>query len=130
MDGTFALLKQRPNHVGIVSVEVEAQTQRNVFVSPNAFSWLKGAYGEKASTQNEWIETLKHEASSGVMFALAEADVGAEVTITRIEFSNIDTTVGDVQYAAAWAVWNALGHQPTNPPWVDDSGVHFPYLLG
>jgi hypothetical protein len=106
-------------------VTIRPRTQRTVYISPNAFSWLRIAYGEKAK-EGPALDRYKTEAASGAMFALAEANSGGEVTVTEIHYAPADTGAGDVRFAVAYAVWRALDHHPIRSPWIDETGVHFP----
>lgn len=65
-------------------------------------------------------------AESGAMLALAQASQPLAVTVTTIEFPPADTTPDDVRFATAHAVWQAIGHAPDRPPYIDADGVHFP----
>jgi uncharacterized protein (AIM24 family) len=126
VEGTHRLAQQRPGpHYALVRVTIEPRTQRTVYISPNAFSWLHATYGYKAK-EGPALEDYKSEALSGAMFALEDAEVGGEVTVTEIGYAPADTGAGDVRYAAAFAVWEALDHAPVRSPWIDEAGIHFP----
>lgn len=126
MDGEFRLVQQSPvPHYATVRVTWEALTNPSAAVSPNAFAWLLEAYGPNARTgpaHSEWMA----EATSGAMYALREAGVAGHVTITHIHYANADTMPGDVKFAAAFAVWSALGDVPSAPPVLAGSKVIFP----
>jgi hypothetical protein len=117
-------------HYARVGVTVEPRTQRTVHISPNAFSWLREAYGDKAREGPGLAKYKQQEALDGATFALIEAGVGGEVTVIEISCSNADTAPGDVRFAATYAVWNALNDEAHRAPWIDDGGVHFPDVGG
>jgi hypothetical protein len=128
MEGEFRIAHQSPvPHYAMVRVSVEPLTSRHAEVSPNAFSWLRDAYGPGAAT-GPAHDDYKREATTGAMYALEEAGVGGAVTILDIRYANADTLPGDVKYATAYAVWSALDHAPGNPPTVDGPNIVFPDL--
>jgi hypothetical protein len=125
VDGDHRLVQQRPGpHDALVRVAVEPRKQRTVSISPNAFTWLREAYGDGTKEGPGHVD-LKQEAAEGASFALVDAGLGGEVTVTEIRYANADTAPGDVRFAAH-VVWKALGREPQHPPWIDDKGVHFP----
>lgn len=86
VQGHHLLAKQRPGpHYAEVRVSVEQRTQPTVYISPNAFSWLRQAYGDNAK-EGPGLDEFKQEALDGATFALTEAGVGGEVTVTEIRF--------------------------------------------
>jgi hypothetical protein len=86
--------------------------------------WLAESYGPDAVT--DVPSEFKAAAESGTMLALAEVSQPFAVTVTAIRFAPADTTPDDVRFATAHAVWQAIGHAPASPPYIDDDGVHFP----
>lgn len=54
---------------------------------------------------------------------------GPPWTTSAIQFTNTDTSRDDVKFAATHAVWEAIGHAPASPPYIDADGVHFPSAL-
>ncbi|MEV8322316.1 hypothetical protein [Kitasatospora sp. NPDC056731] len=65
------------------------------------------------------------EAREGVRYALRELPAGIRgwlVEITGIVIAPADTGPGDVKFAAAHAVWHALGHLPSRPPFTGEDG--------
>src|SRR5580704_9097855 len=98
MDGDHRLVQQRPGpHYALVRVVLEPRTQRTVYISPNAFSWLREAYGDGAREGPGHVD-LKQEAVEGASFALVDAAFGGEVTVTEIRYANADTAPGDVRF--------------------------------
>ncbi|MDX2622697.1 hypothetical protein PV356_24720 [Streptomyces sp. WI03-5b] len=65
------------------------------------------------------------EARDGAWYALRELPVDVRsllVEITEIAVAPADTGPGDVKFAAAHAVWQALGHLPSRPPFTGADG--------
>ena len=89
--------------------------------------WQTDEYGPNAWTSVP--PEFKAAAEIGAMLALAEVSQPLAVTVTTIKFTNADTTPDDVKLATAHAVWQAIGHAPVSPPYIDADGVHFPTLL-
>jgi hypothetical protein len=106
---------------GVVAVPADSA---RVQVSPGACTWLAEQYGPGAATAVP--PDFKAAAESGVMLALAQVTEPFAVTVTTIVFAPADTTPDDVKFAAAHAVWRAIGHAPASPPFIDADGVHFP----
>ena len=96
-----------------VSVSAEFGGGRSVQVSPDAFAWLEEVYGPGSG---EWpvCEAYRAAALSGALYALGQIPgyewlPEARVTVERIHASAADTSPDDVEHAAAFAVWEALG---------------------
>jgi hypothetical protein len=122
VEGEYWLKRQqRIGHWAKVHVRVEPGLDRSVQVSPDACAWVRGVYGESASA--DVPGDLRAGAVTGARFALAEAGVAGAVTVTEIDYTNADTSADDVRFATAWAVWQAIGHQPRHAPWIDQDGV-------
>lgn len=98
-----------------------------VQVSPDACRWLTERYGPNAVTDVPL--DFKAAAESGAMVALAQVGQPLAVTVATIDFTPADTTPDDVKFATAHAVWQAIGHTPASPPYIDADGVHFPPAL-
>lgn len=125
VEGEYWLKRQvGVGHLARVWVNVEPHGCRRVQVAPDACAWLTDIYGSDAVTTVP--PDLKAAADSGAGYALATARADGTVTVTRIVFTEADTSADDVRFATAWAVWQAIGHQPASPPWIDRDGVHFP----
>ncbi len=91
MKGSYLLYQQRPGpHYALVRVLLEPRTQRSAVVSPNAFSWLREAYGDRAN-EGPGLDAYKHEAVSGAIYALDQNATGGEVTVTEIQYLTADT---------------------------------------
>jgi hypothetical protein len=104
-------------------VAVPAATPR-VQVSRDACLWLTEVYGPDART--DVPPEFEAAAESGAALALAEISQPLAVTVTSIRFAPVDTVPDDVRFATAHAVWQAVGHVPARPPYIDADGVHFP----
>jgi hypothetical protein len=117
-------------HVAEVRVTVESAASDEVAVSANAFDWRREAYGPTAVVYGPGDHQLATEAVEGVRYALGRlGSVGGEgyrVTVTEVKDTPVDTSVGDVKFAAASAVCAALGVQLDPPPTVEASGAVFP----
>jgi hypothetical protein len=111
-------------HFATVRVVAVPAASAQVSVSEDACSWLTEVYGPNAGTKVD--PEFAEAAESGAMLALAEIGRPLQVTVTVISFMPADTTSDDVKFAAAHAVWQAAGHVPANPPYIDADGVHFP----
>ena len=126
LSGEYRLLQQRPGpHYAAVRVTAASSPRRAPVVAADAFDWLAEVYGAGYGV-GPATEEYRVEATSGATYALGVAASSATVSIREIRYSPADTGPGDVRFATAWAVWNALGYEPEHPPWVDDEGVHFP----
>jgi hypothetical protein len=115
-------------HLARVRVAAAPADSARVRISPSAGMWTVQVYGPDAATN---VPTeLEEAAESGAMLALAQARGRFTVTVTTIAFNVADTTPDDVKFAAAHAVWRAIGHAPASPPYIDENGVHFPATAG
>lgn len=127
MDGAFLFAKQSPpaNHYARVAVTVELGPNRRATIAPDAFSWLLDEIGPNAR-----VPSADHpcalEATAGALFGLDDAGLDGHVLITDIQWANADTGPGDIAYATAFAVWDALGHIPATPPTVHGATIDFP----
>lgn len=81
------------------------------------------AYGPHANIPDAEFSS---EARDGALYALERASTMGSVRVTSIVFSTVDTRPLDVKAATAFAVWNALEHEPTDPPRLDGSEIVFP----
>jgi hypothetical protein len=125
VEGEYWLKRQvRVGHWARVRVRVEPAGERAVRVAADACAWLADVHGPRAVTAVP--EDLRAAAESGAGLALAEAGIDGAVSVTEIRFTTVDTSADDVRFAAAWAVWRAIGHEPVHAPYIDREGVHFP----
>jgi hypothetical protein len=107
-----------------VHVRVRPGVHNEVQVAPDACGWIAGLHGDGTATSVPG--NLRAGAEAGARLALCEARVTGVVTVTEIQYTNMDTSADDVRFATAWAVWQALGRQPRRAPYIDKEGVHFP----
>jgi hypothetical protein len=125
MEGEYRLLRYAGvQHWARVRVVAEPSDVARVEVSPGACRWLMEEYGAVAGAQVP--PDLKAAAQRGAMLALAQASRPFAVTVATIRFSVADTSPDDIQFATVHAVWEAIGHVPADPPYIDAGGVHFP----
>jgi len=125
MEGEYWLKKYvRFLHWARVRVTAIPAASPQAQVSPDACMWLSESYGPGAVTAVP--PDFRAAAESGAMFALAQANKPFAVTVTKLEFAQAQTLPDDVKFATAHAVWQAIGHTPANPPYIDADGVHFP----
>jgi hypothetical protein len=124
MEGEYWLKRQvRVGHWARVRVVAAPAASPQVQVSPDACVWLAECYGPGAGAHVP--PDFKAAAESGAMLALAQVGQPLAVTVTTIRFVNADTSPDDVKFATAHAVWQAIGHAPASPPYIDADGVHF-----
>jgi hypothetical protein len=125
VEGEYWLKRQvGVGHLARVWVDVEPHGCRRVQIAPDACAWLTGIHGSDAVTAVP--PDLKAAADSGAGYALATARASGTVTVARI--CSLKPIPQPMMYgfAAVWAVWQAIGHQPASLPWIDRVGVHFP----
>jgi hypothetical protein len=125
VEGEYWLrLQMRIGHWARVRVQVTPDPHREVRVADDACAWLADVYGTSAPAAVP--PDLKAAAESGAGTALADAGTDGTVIVTGIQHVPADTSADDVRFATAWAVWQAIGHQPNPAPYIDGDGVHFP----
>jgi hypothetical protein len=128
VEGEYRLRRHvRVLHFALVRVVAVAAVGTRVLVSPDACAWLTEVYGPDAGTKVP--PEFEAAAESGAVLALAQVGQPLAVTVTMIVFMQADTTPDDVKFATAHAVWQAVGHAPASPPYIDADGVHFPPAL-
>lgn len=135
METTFRLARYvgGRGHWAEVTVHITPADQSDIVVGEEAFAWLYRVYGPNATTQGPAYDEIKAEAVDGTRYALQALPAEAQsvrVLITEIRDMPVDTNEGDVKFAAAHAVWQALGHDPELRPGItEDSVVVFPEQL-
>jgi hypothetical protein len=128
VEGEYRLRRHvRVLHFALVRVVAVAAVGTRVLGSPDACAWLTEVYGPDAGTKVP--PEFEAAAESGAVLALAQVGQPLAVTVTMIVFMQADTTPDDVKFATAHAVWQAVGHAPASPPYIDADGVHFPPAL-
>jgi hypothetical protein len=89
------------------------------------FGWRRAVYGPDAWAC-PYDDDLRREAAEGAWYALkrlASPTPRVLVIVTEIIERTADTGPGDVKFAAAHAVWRAMGQVPTDPPHIDQDGI-------
>jgi hypothetical protein len=123
--GKFAEFKSGLPHFAIVEVEMADSTAATmVEIRCTGQGWVAQGYIEEVSAEgyNDW----KQGAVAGVCFALKELpSLQKVITITKIEGLTTDTNPSIVAVASAHAVWNALGHKPSDSALTRLEGVAF-----
>ncbi|MEU2856114.1 hypothetical protein [Streptomyces syringium] len=122
MDGSFRLRRQtnRWARFAEVSVRVVPAASAGVVVRADVFRWNHPAAVDGAGDTG-----AEAEARDGAWYALRELPAGLRsllVEVTGIAIAPADTGPGDVKFAAAHAVWQALGHLPSRPPFTGEDG--------
>ncbi|MFH9350862.1 hypothetical protein [Kitasatospora sp. NPDC017646] len=127
MEGAFQLLRQtsRWARFARVRVQVTPADHTGVEVGPDPFGWRRPLYGPEAWACG-YDDDLRAEAVSGVRYAwerLAGPDrPQVLVVITEIVERAADTGPGDVRFAAAHALWEAVGVEPSVRPYLAEDG--------
>lgn len=127
MEGTFRLQRQtnRWARYAQVTVEVTACEEPDVVMGTDAFGWRRDRYGPDA-WPCPYDDDLRQEAIDGARYALTRLTgprPQVRVVIREIVERLADTGPDDVKFAAAHAVWHALGHEPADPPQIDQDGT-------
>ncbi|MFJ1594442.1 hypothetical protein ACIOD0_29985 [Kitasatospora albolonga] len=122
MDGIFRLRRQtnRWARFAEVRVRVVPAASAGVVVRADVFRGSHPAVADGAGDSGALAE-----ARAGAWYALRELPVGVRswsVEITEIAVAPADSGPGDVKFAAAHAVWQALGHLPSRPPFTGEDG--------
>ncbi|MGW5611732.1 hypothetical protein ACWEWI_37905 [Streptomyces sp. NPDC003753] len=96
-----------------------------VEVGAEPFGWRRTLYGPQA-WQCPYDDALRNEAVEGSTYALhrlADQLPCVRVVITEIVERSVDTGPEDVKFAAAHALWQAVGlHSPVGPH-IDQDGT-------
>lgn len=123
----FRLLRQtsRWARFAQVTVEVTRCNEPTVRLGDDVFGWRRAVYSPDA-WPCPYDDELRREASEGAGYALkriASPTPQVLVFVTEIVERTADTGPGDVKFAAAYAVWRAIGQEPMDPPYIDQEGV-------
>ena len=125
VEGEYWLKRQQGVGLwAVCTLCIEPGAHQVVKVAPDACAWIAGIHGDNTATGVPG--DLRAGAEAGARLALSEAAATGTVTVTQIQYTNIDTSSDDVRFATAWAVWQAIGHQPRHAPYIDNEGIHFP----
>ncbi|WP_421107696.1 GNAT family N-acetyltransferase [Streptomyces sp. NEAU-S77] len=104
---------------------VPAAGETTVEIGDDPYAWLRTVYGPDARPYAN-DGGLRQEAVDGVRYAverLADPVPPVRVIVTEIMDYLVDTGPGDVKYAAAYALWDALGVEPPVHPYIDEDGT-------
>ena len=94
-------------------------------MGPDLFGWRDQAYGCRAGTGRTDDQKIQAEALEGAWYALTQLPQearGVRASLVEIVTSPVDTGPGDVKFAAAHAVWQAVGRRPKREPWIGEDG--------
>jgi hypothetical protein len=122
MEGTYWLRRQtsRWARFAQVGVRVTPAPHAEVVIGTGVFE-----RGRWASFDCGMDSNSEAEAYEGAWYALKELPEKARgllVEITAVVVAPADTGPGDVKFAAAHALWRALGHVPAHPPFRGEDG--------
>ncbi|MFD7505980.1 hypothetical protein [Streptomyces sp. NPDC059850] len=104
---------------------VPAAGEATVEIGDDPYGWLRSVHGPDARPYVNDGD-LRQEAVDGVRYALerlADPVLPVRVVVTEIQDLLVDTGPGDVKYAAAYALWDALGVEPPVCPYIDEDGT-------
>jgi len=126
VEGTYRFFRQifGRGHFAEVKVSLVPADQSSVVVAEDTFGWLTAMY--PATDVSSSHDDLRGEAIDGVRYAVRDVGRSFAVIITKIVYTVADTGPGDMKFAAAHAVWQALGQPARRPPSIEESGVQFP----
>ncbi|AZK97585.1 hypothetical protein B7R87_29635 [Streptomyces tsukubensis] len=118
MEGIFRLRRQtnRWARFAEVSVRLVPAASAGVVVRADVLRW---------SHPSAAVGSAEAEAREGAWYALRGLPAGVRsllVEVTEIAIAPADTGPGDVKFAAAHAVWQALGYLPPRPPFTGEDG--------
>ncbi|GAA1227356.1 hypothetical protein GCM10009665_17350 [Kitasatospora nipponensis] len=128
MEGKHRLIRQTSRWARFAQVTVRgaAAAEPEVLLGLNLFRWRDESYGHLAGTSRTDDQQIEVEALEGAWYALMqlpEEARGVRVSVVEIVTSPVDTGPGDVKFAAAHAVWQAVGRQPRQEPWIGEDGT-------
>ncbi|MER7834788.1 hypothetical protein ABTY98_02460 [Streptomyces sp. NPDC096040] len=127
MEGKYRLLRQTSRWARFAQVTVRGSvaTEPEVRMGPEVFGWRGWSYGSAVCASPADDQRIQTEAWEGAWYALMclpEEDRGVLVSVVEIVTAPADTGPGDVKFAAAHAVWQAVGREPDQHPWIGEDG--------
>jgi hypothetical protein len=127
MEGTFRLRRQTARWAlfAEVVVDVAPSSNHEVVLDPEVFAWRRRVYGPDARWGGPDDDAFSAAALEGARYALEHLPAASgkvRVRVVEIYDSPADTTPMAVRFAAAYAVWQALGHASTAGPYIDQEG--------
>jgi hypothetical protein len=127
VEGTFRLRRQtsRWARFADVTARVTPSEEPAVVIGDDTFGWRRAVYGPDAWPY-PYDDDLRREAAEGAWYALERLpgpSPRVRVVVTEIVDRLADTGPGAVKFAAAHAVWRALGREPAQLPHIDQDGT-------
>ncbi|MFJ6380962.1 hypothetical protein ACIQI7_13320 [Kitasatospora sp. NPDC092039] len=127
MEGKYRLLRQTSRWARFAQVTVHGAvaTVPEVRMGPDVFGWRGRAYGTAPCASRADDQRIQAEAREGAWYALMrlpEEARGVLVSVVEIVTAPADTGPDDVKFAAAHAVWQAVGRNPDQYPWIGEDG--------
>lgn len=127
MEGTHRLLRQTSRWARFAQVTVHgaAATEPEVHIAADVLGWRGQSPGTALRAGHADDQRIRAEAREGAWYALMrlpEEARGVLVSVVEIVTAPADTGPGDVKFAAAHAVWQAVGHEPDRHPWIGEDG--------
>ena len=127
VEGKYRLQRQTSRWARFAQVTVHGAvaSEPEVRMGPDVFRWRGRAYGSAVCARRAGDERIQAEAREGAWYALMclpESARGVLVSVVEIVTAPADTGPGDVKFAAAHAVWQAVGREPDQPPWIGEDG--------
>ncbi|WP_406274836.1 hypothetical protein OH779_40280 [Actinacidiphila glaucinigra] len=121
----LALQTSRWARYALVTVHGAVAAAPEVRMGPDVFGWRGRLYGTAVCASRADDQRIQAEAREGVWYALMhlpEEARGVFVSVVEIVTAPADTGPGDVKFAAAHAVWRAVGREPDQHPWIGEDG--------
>ncbi|MGW0165996.1 hypothetical protein ACWDWT_12485 [Streptomyces sp. NPDC003343] len=127
MEGKYRLQRQTSRWARFAQVTVHGTvaSEPDVRMGVDVFGWRGRSYGTAVRASRAGDERIQAEAREGAWYAfmcLPEEARGVLVSVVEIVTAPADTGPGDVKFAAAHAVWQAVGREPDRHPWIGDDG--------
>lgn len=127
VEGKYRLARQtsRWARFAQVTVHVDVATEPEVRVGPDVFGWRDRSYGVlvgASRADDQWIQAEAREGAWYALLRLPKEDRGVLVSVVEIVTAPADTGHGDVKFAAAHAVWEAVEKHPDQHPWIGENG--------
>lgn len=127
MEGKYRLQRQTRRWARFAEVTVRGVVagEPGVGIGSDVFGWRCLSYGTAVWADRAGDEWIRAEAREGAWYALMrlpDSARGVLVSVVEIVTAPADTGPGDVKFAAAHAVWQAVGGEPDQLPWIGEDG--------
>ncbi|MET8965906.1 hypothetical protein ABZX69_41760 [Streptomyces sp. NPDC004074] len=127
MEGKYRLQRQtsRWARFAQVTVHITVAGEPDVRMGADVFGWRGRSYGTAVCASRAGDERIQAEAREGAWYALVQLPESARevlVSVAEIVTAPTDTGPGDVKFAAAHSVWQAVGREPDQRPWIGADG--------